>query len=114
MLSRLILILLQAAIGWFATPIIAGYIPTPGAFSLFVFAIICAIIVFLVGVVGSLVLRDIGQPGTPTLTLSLVIALIVAAVATWGGQFVPQLSFSTIEARGLVLAGAIIGYLLRR
>ena len=68
MLGRLILLLLQIVVAWFLAPIIAGYVPVAGVFGLFVFAIICAIIVFLVGVLGAQVLRDVGQPGSATLT----------------------------------------------
>lgn len=114
MLGRLILILLQAAIAWFLSPILAGYIPVPGAFSLFVLAILFAIIVFLVGVIGAQVLRGVGQPGTSALSWSLVLALICAAIATFAPDFVPQLTLGTLQARGLVLAGAILGYLIRR
>ncbi len=91
MLGRLILILLQAAIAWFLAPILAGYIPVPGAFSLFVLAILFAIIVFLVGVIGAQVLRGVGQPGTSALSWSVVLALICAAIATFAPDFVPQL-----------------------
>jgi hypothetical protein len=114
MLGRLILILLQAIIAWFLAPIIAGKIPVPGAFSLFIYAILFAIIVFLVGIIAAQVLRDVGQPGSATLSWSLVLALIAAVVATWGPEFIPQVSWGTIQARGLVLAGAILGYLIKR
>jgi hypothetical protein len=112
MLGRLILILLQAIIAWFAAPIIAGYIPVPGAFSLFLFAIICAIIVFLVGIVAAQVLRDIGQPGSAALTWALIFALIGAAISTWGPQFLPQIH--RVSPHTWVVAGAILGYLIKR
>jgi hypothetical protein len=114
MLGRLILILLQVAIAWFATPIIAGYVPVPGAFSLFLFAIICAIIVFLVGVIAAQVLRDIGHPSSATLTWALVFALIAAALATWGPQVLPQVPWGRVSPHAIVLAGAILGYLIKR
>ena len=114
MLGRLILILLQVIIAWFAAPIIAGYVPVPGAFSLFLFAIICAIIVFLVGVIAAQVLRDVGQPGTATLSWALVFALIAAALATWGPELLPQVPWSRVPDRALVLAGAVLGYVIKR
>jgi hypothetical protein len=114
MLGRLILILLQVIIAWIAAPIIAGYVPVPGAFSLFVFAIICAILVFLVGVIAAQVLRDIGQPGTGALTWALVFGLIAAALATWGPELLPQVPWSRVPGRTMVIAGAVIGYMLRR
>lgn len=114
MLGRLILILLQAIIAWFLAPIIVGYVPVSGDFSLFIYAIVFAIIVFLVGVVAAQFLRGVGQPGTSALSWALVLGLIAAALATWGPSFVPQLSWGAIQGRGLVLAGTILGYLIRR
>jgi len=114
MLGRLILILLQVIIAWFLAPIIAGYVPVPGAFSLFLFAIICAIIVFLVGIIGAQVLRDVGRPGSVTLSWALVLALIAAALATWGPHLVPQVPWGRVSPRALVLAGAVLGYLVKR
>lgn len=113
MLGRLILVLLQAIVAWFLAPIIAGHIPVPGVFSLFVFAIICAIIVFLVGIVAAQILRDVGQPGSSTLSWALIFALIAAALATWGPDLLPQVPW-TRHDRGLVVVGAILGYLLKR
>ena len=66
MLGRLILTLLQIAIAWFATPVLAGYVPVPGKFSLFLYAVICAIVVFIVGLVAAQVLKDVGQPSSTT------------------------------------------------
>jgi len=114
MLGRLILILLQAVIAWFAAPIIAGYIPVPGAFSLFLFAVVSAIVVFLVGIIAAHILRDVGEPGSATLTWALILALIAAAVATWGPQLLPHVAWGHVSPRGLVVAGAILGYLVKR
>ena len=112
MLGRLILFLLQAIIAWFAAPRIASYIHLGCYLDHFIIAIICAIIVFLVGVVCALVLRDIGQPGGPTLTWSLVFALIAAAIAIWGPQLLPAIA--RIPDHALILAGALLGYHARR
>lgn len=113
MLGKLVLFLLQVVIGWFLAPIIAGYIKiNAGIFELFIFAVICAIIVFLVGVLAAQVLRDTGQPGGSTLSFSLIIALIFAAIAIWGPKIVPDIS--SVPDHALVLAGAIIGYWAKR
>ncbi len=113
MLGKLVLFLLQIVIGWFLAPKIMSLIGIQlGIFELFVLAVVCAIVVFLVGVLAAQVLRDVGQPGGATLSFSLIIALIFAAVALWGPQIVPAISKVPDEA--LVLAGAIIGYWARR
>lgn len=114
MLGRLILILLQIVIAWFLAPIIAKYIPVGGLLGLFVFAIICAIIVFLVGVLAAQVLRDVGQPGSATLTWCLILALVAAAVVTWGPSLVPQIPWGRVPDHAFVLAGAILGYLVKK
>jgi len=99
-------------VAWFLAPIIAKYVPVAGVFGLFVFAIICAIIVFLVGVLAAQVLRDVGQPGSATLTWCLILALVAAAIATWGPSLVPQIG--RVPDRALVLAGAVLGYLVKK
>lgn len=114
MLGRLILILLQVIITWFAAPIVAGYVPVPGAFSLFLFAIIAAIIVFLVGVLAAQVLRDVGQPGTVKLTWALVFALIAAAVVALGPTLLPHVPWGRVSPRALVVAAAVLGYFIKR
>ncbi|MGI9403715.1 MAG: hypothetical protein ACR2OF_04295 [Hyphomicrobium sp.] len=114
MLGRLILLLIQIVVAWFLAPEIAKYIPVAGFLSLFVFAIICAIIVFLVGVLAAQVLRDVGQPGSATLTWCLILALVAAAIATWGPDLVPQIPWGRVPDKALVLAGAILGYLVKR
>ena len=110
MFGLLILILVQAIVAWIGAPIIVGYIPVPGAFFLFLFAVVCAIIVFVVGVIAAQVLRGVGRPGSFKLTCALIFALIGAALATWGPQVLPEIH--RVSPRTLVLAGAIIGYLI--
>ena len=91
-----------------------GYIPVAGDFDLFVYAALFAIIVYLVGIVAALVIKDVGSPSPAALTSALVVALVAAAFAKYGMDLVPQIPNSTISKRGLVLAGAVIGYMFRR
>ncbi|PPC99728.1 MAG: hypothetical protein CTY31_07400 [Hyphomicrobium sp.] len=114
MLGQLVLFLLQVAIGWFLAPIIYSEIPVPGDFGLFLYAILFAIIVFLTGVLGAQVLRDVSQPGSATLSMSLVIALIAAAIVVFLPQIVQAFPGNTISHRAFVLAGALLGYWIKR
>lgn len=114
MLGRLVLLLLQIAGGHFLTPIIAGHVPVPGEFSLFVYAIIAAIVVFLIGLLAAQVVKDVAQPSPATLSSALIFALVGAAVATWGPSLVPQIPWNKAPDRWIVLAGAILGYLAKR
>lgn len=113
MLGKLILLLLQIAVAWFLAPIIHAKIPVPADFGLFLYAVLFGILVFLTGVLGAQVLQGVGGPSSATLSASLILALIVAAIVT----FVPQIAAAipgTISHLGLVLAGAILGYWIKR
>lgn len=112
MLGRLVLLLLQIGIGWFGSQAIMKYIQMGGIVRLFIFAIVAAIVVFLVGIIAAQVLREVGQPSSHTLSWAVAVALIAAAIWTWGPQFVPQLR--QVPADYAVLAGAILGYTIKR
>lgn len=78
----------------------------------FIHAAVFAVIVWLVGVVGSLVLKDVRMPSTATLATALVFALIFA-----GLLFIPQVMSAIpfkFDRMFLPLLGAILGYMFRR
>jgi hypothetical protein len=54
----------------------------------------------------------VAQPSSHTLSWAVALALVAAAIWTWGPQFVPQLR--QIQAEYAVLAGAILGYMIKR
>ena len=116
MLSRLILLVLQLIVAWFAAPVIVRYIPGMGRLELFVYAAAFAVLVWLVGVVGAQVLKDTGTPSSAALASALVVALIAAAVYTWLPTFVPDAKrvMLTLLAKAYPLIGAVLGYHLRR
>lgn len=114
MLGYLVLIALQIVLGWFGKDVIAAQIPNQGALiDAIVDAACFAVIVWLVGLIGSLVLKSVRRPGSGTLVSSLIGALIGAAIVL----FVPDL-LRTLPAQVnhdfIPLAGAILGYLVRR
>lgn len=113
MLGRLILLLLQIVIGWFATKAIMEYIKF-GQGRLFIFAIVAAIVVFLIGVIAAQVLREVGTPSTHTLSWSLAFGLIAAALWTFGPVYLRDIPWRQVPDEYAVLAGAIIGYLIKR
>jgi hypothetical protein len=116
MLSRLILLALQLIIAWFVAPEIVRYIPGLGGLSLFVYAVVFAVLVWLVGLVLSQVLRETGMPSSSTLVTCLVVALIGAALIIWLPAFVPDLGrpMRQIPTLAYPLIGAVLGYHLRR
>ena len=114
MLGRLILIVLQIVVAWGAGPFVRQYIPVSGELDLFVWAGVFAVLAYITGILAALVIKDVSSPSPAALTTSLVLALICAAIATFGMSYLPSEVAGTIGKRGLVLAGAIAGYLVRR
>ena len=115
MLGRLILLLLQIAVGWFGTNALMGYVNV-GEFRLFIFAVVAAIVVFLIGILAALVIKDVFNPTSRTLTWALAFALIAAVLWTWGPQLplLSEIPWGRLRADYAVLAFAILGYHLRR
>ena len=113
MLGSLILLLLQIAVGWFGTNAIMDQIRF-GEFRLFIFAIVAAIVVFLIGLLAAQVIKEVGTPSSRTLSWAVVVALIVAALWTFGPQYLPDIPWRRVRAEYAVLAGAILGYMIKR
>jgi hypothetical protein len=42
------------------------------------------------------------------------LAVVAAVIATWGPSLVPQIPWSRVPAHALVIAGAILGYLVKK
>lgn len=113
MLARLLLIVLQIAAGWFGAHAALPYIQV-GDYQLFVFGVVAAVIVWIIGLLASLVLRYIGRPGGGTLAFTIVFALLGAALSIWGPQFLPGVPWGHVDAYYLTLAGAILGYIIKK
>jgi hypothetical protein len=112
MIGYLILIALQIAVAVFGAPFILKFIPVGGDPKVFVQAAVFAVLVWVTGVVMSFALRDVRMPSTSTLASALVVALIAA-----GLLFIPALWAAIpikFDKSFVPLAGAIIGYMLRR
>ncbi|MFM1815613.1 MAG: hypothetical protein RLZ98_2308, partial [Pseudomonadota bacterium] len=91
-------------------------LPALGALQIFAFALVCAVIVWLVGVIGAQVLKDVSTPSSAVLTAAVVGGLIGAALT-----LVPQVTtFVAAIAKGSIpkfaypLLGAVLGYLVKR
>lgn len=112
MIGYLLLVVLQFIAAFFGAPMVLRYIPIQGDPRTFVHAAIFAVIVWIVGLVGSFALKDVRMPTTYTLAGALVGAIIGAAL-----MFVPQLLAAIpfkFPPLYLPLVGAIIGYMVRR
>jgi hypothetical protein len=85
MLPHLILIVLQLLGAVYIAPVIKSYIPSLGRVSgydidIFIWAILFAVVIFVIGFIGSIVLKGVRTPGAGALTLALVLALVIAAL----------------------------------
>ena len=117
MLPRIVLTIVQLGIGWSYAPQLKALVPVNiGALDIFLLAVIIAVLVWLTGQVGALVLKDTPAPSAATLTACLVLALAGAALT-----LVPPLTQAVagvlkggVPYRAYPLIGAVIGYLVRR
>jgi hypothetical protein len=120
MLGYVILIILQIAGAWTLAPQLKRFLPAIPQFGgynveIFVWALIFAVIVFVIGFIGSIVLKGVRTPGAGTLTVSLLLALILAALT-----FIPPITQAVaqivprVEILWWPLLGAVVGYFVKR
>lgn len=115
MLGRLVLVLLQIVAGWQIAPLIAKHIPALGSLQIFVYAALFALIIWIVGIIGAQVLKDVGTPSPTVLTWALIGGLIGAALT-----LVPQVTgavasvIPNVPKFAYPLIGAVLGYLVKR
>ena len=115
MIGRLVLILIQLGLGWVLAPMIMAKLPAFGALNIFVYAAVFAVLVWLIGMLGSIVLKDVAQPTPSTLSVALVGALIGA-----GLTLVPDVTkaigsvIKGVPLHAYPLLGAVLGYAVKR
>jgi hypothetical protein len=119
-LLHLMLFAPQLIIAWFVGPVVVRYIPGMGRLSLFVFALVFAILVWLIGLLLSWVLSrallGFELPSGGTLVIALIAALIGAALVTWLPVFVPDVrgAMRALPDLAYPLIGAVLGYHIKR
>lgn len=114
MLGTIILVALQFAIAFLGAPVLLAKIPVSGDPRTFVHAALYAVIVWVVGLVGSFALKDVRTPGSTTLATALVAALIGAALMLMPAVMQAMQSVVKFPPLYLPLILAICGYMLRR
>lgn len=119
MLPRIVLLLVQVAAAWFFTDPIKSALPSLVArpYDIFVYAVLYAVIVSVVGFAGSLVLKNVRVPSTSTFVASLVLAAVGAALTLVSVVSVPidtALPLLRSNHKVYALLGAILGYMARR
>jgi hypothetical protein len=119
-LGYILLMILQIGGAWVLAPQVKRYLPAIPQFGgynveIFVWAVLFAVIVFVIGFIGSILLKGVRTPGPGTLTVSLLMALIFAALT-----FVPPITEAVaqvvprLEVLLWPLIGAAIGYVIKR
>lgn len=112
MLGTIILVAIQFAAAFLGAPFILKFIPVTGDLRTFALAIAYAVIIWIVGLVGSFALKDVNLPSSKTLGAALAGALIGAVLL-----FIPAL-WAAIPLKFpkeyVPLIGAIIGYMIKR
>lgn len=113
MLSNIILVVLQFAGAFLGAPELLRFVPVSGDPRVFVHAAAFAVIVWLIGLAGSLVLKDVARRSGASLIAALVLALMGAAVLVFAPQALAALPLK-FPPLYLPLGLAILGYFLRR
>jgi uncharacterized membrane protein YqgA involved in biofilm formation len=117
MLPKIILTLLQLHVAIAYGPSLRGLIPANlGVLNIFLLAVIVAVVVWIAGHIGALVLKETPPPTNATLAWCLVLAAVFA-----GLSLVPQVtSMLNATARQSIppavypAIGAVLGYLIKR
>jgi hypothetical protein len=119
MLPRIVLLLVQAVAAWFLADPIKAALPTVlgRQHDIFVYALIFAVVITVVGFAGALVLKGLRVPSAGTFVASLVLAAILAAItlsSQINGPIQEALPLLRGNAKLYPLVGALVGYMLKR
>jgi hypothetical protein len=116
MLSRLILLVIQLVVAGLATEPAMALLPPFGGLRIFVYAVVAALIVYLVGLVLSQILRDTAPPSHATLLAAILCALAGALLFSFRADLPAAWRNLTRALREDLypLLGAVVGYWLKR
>jgi len=119
LLPRMVLVFLQLVGAWYLVPGIKQLLPNLGLgqYEIFVYAVLYAVVITLIGHIGALVLKEVRAPSGATLIASLALALVMAVLT-----LIPAVTQPLEQAVGALrsnrtlypLIGALVGYFLRR
>jgi len=111
MLGRLMLILVQCVVGWYAALEIMKALPALGNLDIFILAGIFALLVWAIGLLAGAVLKDVSQPGPPALMFAFAAAVLFSALTIFPDAHNAVASVAgDIDMRIYPLVGAVIGY----
>jgi len=119
MLPRIVLFIIQLAAAWFLADPIKAALPSLLArpYDIFVYALIYAAIIVIVGFAGALVMKGLRLPTAGTFIASLALAAILSAITLFSevrGPVEEALPLLRSNPKLYPLVGAIVGYILKR
>lgn len=116
MLGYLVLILLQIGLCVFGLQQIMQFVPSviDGLPLLLLKGVLYGVIAWAVGLIGSFVLKGVRTPGGGTAVTAIVGGLLGAAAVIAIDHFNVKLPSGLNDDRFILIAGAILGYLVRR
>lgn len=112
MLGKLVLIAIQAVAALMGAPFVMRALPAAGDLTPLIQAVVFAVIVWVVGLVGSFALKDVAMPSPRALAAAIVGALIGAVIT-----MIPQVMHLIplkVPAATFPIIGAIVGYFIRK
>lgn len=120
MLPRIILIVLQIVVAWICADwVVQPIVRNLGVgrdYVIFVYAGVCALIVWLVGLAGGGVLKEVSTPSGGTFIVALVVAL-ATAFALYIAQESIETALPFLRGTRVIaypIVGAVLGYWLKR
>ena len=114
MIGRLMLILVQFVVGWYAAQEIVKGLPSFGNLDIFLLAAIFAVLVWAIGLLAAAVLKDVSRPGPPALMFAFAAALLFSALTVFPeAQRAVASVAGNLDARIYPLVGAVVGYAIQ-
>jgi hypothetical protein len=110
MLGRVVLIALQLAGSWFGAPYVLRYLSVGGDLQVFVHGAVFAVLTWIVGLVGSQVLKGVDLPPLASLAYALAGGLIGGALIVLKVPAMVPFPFPPLI---LPLGLAILGYAIK-
>jgi hypothetical protein len=107
--------LVQLSVGWYGASAALPHLPDLKKLNLFIAAAVVAAIVWLVGAIASLALKDVARPTPGALLYTFAVAVILAAI-----PFIPDAERAVESVIGPLpnlvypLVGAVVGYAIQR
>jgi hypothetical protein len=119
MLPRIVLLLIQIAAAWLLADPIKTALPAVlgRQYDIFIYALLYAVIITVVGFAGALVLKGVRVPSVGTFISSLVLAALLSAITLFtqiSGPIQDAIPLLRGNTKLYPLVGALVGYLLKR